>query len=76
MHYRLQSIIVHLGDGATRGHYIAVVRGQDKWWVYDDQIVEEVDENYLACLFGSGYTQAGDQRTGYGFMHGAPESDL
>ena len=37
--YDLCSVVVHLGDVPSSGHYIAVVRHfthDGNWWVYDD----------------------------------------
>ena len=39
-HYRLCSVVCHLGPDPNRGHYIAVSRhatNHGEWWLYDDE---------------------------------------
>lgn len=52
--YRLNSVVVHVGNDPSHGHYISVVKSMKKWWVFDDTNVEPVDEAYLAHVFGPG----------------------
>lgn len=37
--YALRGCAVHK-DGVTGGHYVATVRRGDRWWNFDDGIVE------------------------------------
>lgn len=39
-HYRLFSVVEHLGS-ASSGHYVCYVRRQNKWWLCDDSYVME-----------------------------------
>lgn len=39
-HYRLFSVVEHLGS-ASSGHYVCYVRKQQKWWLCDDSYVKE-----------------------------------
>jgi ubiquitin C-terminal hydrolase len=42
--YRLYAFIVHSGRTCQNGHYYSYVRGSnDKWIIYDDDKVSEVD---------------------------------
>ncbi|KAJ3196812.1 hypothetical protein HDU82_001649 [Entophlyctis luteolus] len=51
--YALSSVIVHLGIGPHMGHYISLVKSADGGWVlFDDDVVERVDETELARYFG------------------------
>ncbi|CAF4520786.1 unnamed protein product, partial [Rotaria sp. Silwood2] len=38
--YDLVSLVVHCGIGPNRGHYIAVVKRDDSWLVFDDETVD------------------------------------
>ncbi|KAI3641193.1 hypothetical protein MIR68_000799 [Amoeboaphelidium protococcarum] len=62
--YQLFSIVIHLGNGANYGHYISVIRSAGRWWVYDDTVVESVDEDQLAQLFGAGIIDTSMQSNG------------
>ncbi|KAJ1678267.1 hypothetical protein EV182_004419 [Spiromyces aspiralis] len=59
--YYLFGIVIHLGGGPFHGHYISIVRSDDKWVLFDDDCIEIVDEselyNYFGDLpsYGSGY---------------------
>ena len=36
--YNLKSFVVHLGDAADSGHYIALAKHADQWFLYDDAV--------------------------------------
>ena len=38
--YDLVSLVVHCGIGPNRGHYIAVVKRDGSWLVFDDETVD------------------------------------
>ena len=44
--YKLYSIIVHVGESTSSGHYIAYVHNNSKWYYCDDQRdrIESIDE--------------------------------
>lgn len=50
--YELTSVIVHLGGGPYQGHYVAVIKTQSGWLLFDDEVVEAVDQNYVFKFFG------------------------
>ena len=51
--YELYAVVVHIGGGPYHGHYIAIVKTQDRGWLlFDDEMVEPVDKNYLRNFFG------------------------
>jgi hypothetical protein len=62
--YNLFAIVVHIGNGPTHGHYIAVVKTGGRWWIFDDQLVDEIDESLLARLFGPGENSSMGAATG------------
>lgn len=41
---RLFAVVVHIGRGLNQGHYVAVVKSGDRWLLFDDEIVELVNE--------------------------------
>jgi ubiquitin C-terminal hydrolase len=52
--YRLFAVVVHIGTEPGHGHYVALIRSMNTWWVFDDTLVEPVEESYLARVFGWG----------------------
>lgn len=41
---RLFAVVVHIGRGPNHGHYVAVVKSGGRWLLFDDEIVELVNE--------------------------------
>ena len=37
-------MVVHIGLGPNRGHYVAVVKSGGRWLLFDDDVVELVNE--------------------------------
>ena len=38
-HYDLQSIVIHMGEDAKHGHYVAIAKhatANGDWWLYND----------------------------------------
>jgi len=59
--YELYAVVVHIGGGPYQGHYVAIVKSQDRGWLlFDDELVEPVDESFVLSFFG-GEAQAGNQ---------------
>lgn len=57
--YELYAVVVHIGGGPYHGHYVAIVKTEDKGWLlFDDELVEPVDKSYVRNFFG--------ERTGMG----------
>ncbi|PTU18433.1 hypothetical protein P175DRAFT_0495814 [Aspergillus ochraceoroseus IBT 24754] len=51
--YELYAVVVHIGGGPYHGHYIAIIKTQDRGWLlFDDEMVEPVDKNYVRNFFG------------------------
>ena len=51
--YELYAVVVHIGGGPYHGHYVSVVKTQDRGWVlFDDESVEPVDKDYVRNFFG------------------------
>ena len=57
--YELYAVVVHIGGGPYHGHYVAIIKTEDKGWLlFDDELVEPVDKSYVRNFFG--------ERTGTG----------
>lgn len=51
--YELYAVVVHIGGGPYHGHYVAIVKTEDRGWLlFDDELVEPVDKNYVRNFFG------------------------
>ncbi|KJY00209.1 ubiquitin carboxyl-terminal hydrolase creB like protein [Zymoseptoria brevis] len=51
--YELSSVVVHIGGGPYHGHYVSIVKTQDRGWLlFDDELVEPVDKSYVMNFFG------------------------
>ncbi|KAA8582701.1 hypothetical protein FQN60_006372, partial [Etheostoma spectabile] len=44
--YDLVAVVVHCGSGPNRGHYITIVKSHGFWLLFDDDIVEAIEEFY------------------------------
>ncbi|CAN0404738.1 unnamed protein product, partial [Ectocarpus sp. 13 AM-2016] len=42
--FLLFAVVVHIGRGPNHGHYVAVVKSGGRWLLFDDEIVELVNE--------------------------------
>jgi ubiquitin C-terminal hydrolase len=42
--YQLFAVVVHVGAGASHGHYVALVRSHNHWLLFDDDTVDLVEE--------------------------------
>ena len=53
--YELYAVIVHLGTTPFHGHYVAIIKTQERGWLlFDDELVLPVDANYVRNFFGTG----------------------
>ena len=51
--YELYAVVVHIGGGPYHGHYISIVKTEDRGWLlFDDEMVEPVDKSYVQNFFG------------------------
>ncbi|KAI5780662.1 putative ubiquitin carboxyl-terminal hydrolase creB [Peziza echinospora] len=51
--YELYAVVVHIGGGPYHGHYVSIVKTEDKGWLlFDDELVEPVDKSYIRNFFG------------------------
>lgn len=51
--YELYAVVVHIGGGPYHGHYVSIIKTQDRGWLlFDDELVEPVDKSYVKNFFG------------------------
>jgi ubiquitin carboxyl-terminal hydrolase 9/13 len=51
--YELYAVVIHIGGGPYHGHYVSIIKTQDRGWLlFDDELVEPVDKNYVLNFFG------------------------
>ena len=37
--YELWAIVVHIGSGPHHGHYVAIIKSNGQWMLFDDDVV-------------------------------------
>jgi len=58
--YELYAVVVHIGGGPYHGHYVSIIKTQDRGWLlFDDEMVEPVDKRFVTKFFGEGQDKAG-----------------
>eukprot|EP01147_Barroeca_monosierra_P006307 gene6307-7470_t len=50
--YDLFAFVVHIGAHPSRGHYVTVVKAESSWVLFDDDVVEILQEEELSLFFG------------------------
>ncbi|KAF1986171.1 cysteine proteinase [Aulographum hederae CBS 113979] len=51
--YELYAVVIHIGNGPYHGHYVSIIKTQDRGWLlFDDEMVEPVDKSYVRNFFG------------------------
>lgn len=51
--YELYAVVVHIGGGPYHGHYVSIIKTQDRGWLlFDDEMVEPVDKGFVRNFFG------------------------
>ncbi|KAI0146911.1 hypothetical protein GGR57DRAFT_286056 [Xylariaceae sp. FL1272] len=57
--YELYAVVIHIGGNALHGHYVSVIKTEDRGWLlFDDELVEPVDKHYVRNFFGDKPGQA------------------
>ncbi|KAJ1302669.1 hypothetical protein OPQ81_002985 [Rhizoctonia solani] len=69
--YELFAIVVHVGSGPHHGHYITIAKQRGQWLLFDDDIVESIQESAIPKYFGD--SPAG---SGYVLFYQAVNIDL
>lgn len=74
--YSLMSVVVHCGNGPNKGHYICAVKSHDFWLIFDDEVVEKVDEKSIEDFFGNDNPRTTNGlEVGYILFYEAVEND-
>ncbi|CAF0986446.1 unnamed protein product [Adineta ricciae] len=63
--YDLVSLVVHCGIGPNRGHYIAVVKRDGSWLVFDDETVDRLDPANFEEFYGVSHDLGRQSETSY-----------
>ncbi|EJC98825.1 cysteine proteinase [Fomitiporia mediterranea MF3/22] len=50
--YELFAIVIHIGNGPYHGHYVAIVKSNESWLVFDDDSVEKIKESDISKYYG------------------------
>ena len=51
--YELYAVVIHIGGGPYHGHYVAIIKTEDRGWLlFDDEMVEPVDKSFVRNFFG------------------------
>ncbi|EXL49108.1 ubiquitin thiolesterase [Fusarium oxysporum f. sp. radicis-lycopersici 26381] len=51
--YELYAVVVHIGGNAYHGHYVSIIKVPGRGWIlFDDEMVEPVDKNFVRNFFG------------------------
>lgn len=45
--YDLVAVVVHIGSSLNRGHYISIVKSEDIWILFDDDLVDVSTYMYI-----------------------------
>jgi ubiquitin carboxyl-terminal hydrolase 9/13 len=58
--YELYAVVVHIGGGPYHGHYVSIIKTEDRGWLlFDDEMVEPVDKKFVMKFFGEGVDRNG-----------------
>jgi ubiquitin carboxyl-terminal hydrolase 12/46 len=61
----LFGIIIHVGSGPNSGHYKSIVKNDNRWIMFDDDVVTIENEAFVRSLFGCPGEHVGINDTGY-----------
>lgn len=63
--YNLVAVVIHCGSGPNRGHYISIVKSHDFWLLFDDDVVDKIDQSTIEDFFGLTSDHQKSSETGY-----------
>jgi len=58
--FSLFAVVVHVGSGMNHGHYVALVKIHQQWFLFDDDTVEGIQESQIHDCFGSSQEGSGN----------------
>lgn len=50
--FRLLGVVVHVGASVASGHYVSIVRVQERWFLFNDEHVQIISSMQLSNFFG------------------------
>jgi ubiquitin C-terminal hydrolase len=45
--FSLKSLIIHIGGSIQSGHYVSIVKNKKKWYLINDNSIQEVNDKYV-----------------------------
>ncbi|KAL2919671.1 hypothetical protein HK105_200585 [Polyrhizophydium stewartii] len=69
--YNLHGIVIHIGSGPHSGHYVALIKSEGQWMLFDDNDVTNINEADLFQYFGDSNSLG----TAYFFIYIAADFD-
>lgn len=63
--YDLVAVVVHIGSSINRGHYISIVKSEDIWILFDDDIVDKIEASAMEDFYGLPSDIQKNSETGY-----------
>lgn len=63
--YNLVAVVIHCGSGPNRGHYISIVKSHDFWLLFDDDMVDKIDQSAIEDFYGLTSDIQKSSETGY-----------
>jgi len=51
--YELNSMVIHIGSGPGMGHYVSIIKSEDKWFLFNDNEVKMISESEIESYFGT-----------------------
>lgn len=66
--FSLFAVVIHVGSGMNHGHYVALSKIHDQWFLFDDESVEGIDDSQLHTCFGSSQEGSGNY-SGYMLLY-------
>ncbi|RZF38646.1 hypothetical protein LSTR_LSTR003452 [Laodelphax striatellus] len=63
--YNLVAVVIHCGSGPNRGHYISIVKSHDFWLLFDDDMVDKIEQSAIEDFYGLTSDVQKSSETGY-----------
>ncbi|ORY95321.1 hypothetical protein BCR43DRAFT_492794 [Syncephalastrum racemosum] len=50
--YELWACVIHIGSGPHHGHYVTIIKSNNQWILFDDDVVTPIHEDEIQKYFG------------------------
>ena len=54
--FSLRAVVAHMGLSPDQGHYVTYAKHKKKWFMFDDDVVQVVEEDAIMALAGGSAT--------------------